>query len=197
MSVRKYFWLCPKDIRDVFWLINRSYMEKGRRPFERYAGITCPVCRKIDEARALEIGIDPSVRVRSRADWIETGDGFLLLSRRAQGVFDASGVHGVTYRELPGESTHVLVLPDHVDACSETFKMICRLRCTRCGRYKSAVGLPKLSEITLPEDPLQVVCPDVQLESFIGRSWVFMVSDQIAAIVKSHKLKAFALDRVE
>ena len=88
----KYFLLSPKDQRRNTWII---FKEEARvRLRDRYVDLACTNCKKVDELKAIQRGIDGDVKVSSKDDFLLSDDGFLLFSVRLLQILNNEGVKG-------------------------------------------------------------------------------------------------------
>ena len=82
----KLYWLSPKDQRHNIWVFYTESMETEIRLREQYVPLQRAECKKYDELAAIELGISPDVKIRSKSDYLISSDGLICVSEAAQKV---------------------------------------------------------------------------------------------------------------
>jgi hypothetical protein len=160
----------PTDSRYNEWLF--WYQDEGGYVWPRqfYADLVCSACGKLDEVAAINRGIDPSVTIKSKRDFIGMTDGLISVSKRAKEVFIGEGVKGLRFIPLPDEK-HWVVWPEirvKTDLSKAGFELV-GPRCARCGRYREACVGPFSASLTVPDDPMVVFASEAWNENRRGR----------------------------
>src|SRR5215813_9853129 len=99
----KLYNLVPADSRFDDWLFWYEDADAYRRPKPIYSDLVCAKCGKLDEVAAINRGIDPSVTIKSKRDFIEMSDGIMTVSLHAKEVIIGEGVKGLRFIPLPDQ----------------------------------------------------------------------------------------------
>jgi len=192
----KYFWLVPKDQRFNNWIFYHESNESGVRLREEYSSLKCPKCRKIDELAAIELGVSPEVRIRSKSDFLVSDDGLVCVSTSAQKVLAEMNTDSVRFVPLPGDSRYSILLPTNF-AITDQGKVGMRFlrECPSCGRFRETCAFPAVASLTLPDQEMMIACPDIALENTRGRTFWFLVSEDAASALRAAKLSGLEYDR--
>ena len=188
-----YYDLTPGGNPAQTWLFRRIDPEAGLVLRDRYAAAAFPRCKKLDEFAALQSGIDPAARIRTKKDVCASAEWMLCAAERFQEVVAAEGVGGLEFLPLPGSPGMAVVLPRRRvpvrrDACGMRFV---GTPCAACGRHREVLHTPTLASMDLPADPMEVFMPDVLPETVDGRMACFFATDRVAEVLKKHKLTGF------
>jgi hypothetical protein len=161
---------------------------------ERFKGLTCPRCEKVDHAQALERGIPEDVsteedtRILGRRDFLMSWDNIYVVSKRAMSAFDSCLGSELRYMPIPDTESFV-VTAKHVirpDATAGFFD--CSDPCDLCHRYRlasfssSGPCLPKGTQFAA-----------FQLELLRGEDPFWLVCEAVAEDLKKQKLKGLSL----
>lgn len=192
----KYFWLAPKDQRFNNWIFYRESNESGVRLREEYSSLECPKCHKIDEIAAIELGVSPEVRIRSKSDYLLSDDGLVCVSTSAQKVFAEMSTDSVRLVPLSGDSRYSILLPTNF-ALTERGKAGMELHrvCPSCGRFRETCASPAVASLTLPDQETVIACPDIALENSRGRTFWFLVSEDATSALRAAKLSGLEYNR--
>ena len=192
MGGLRFYWLYCKDQRHNNWILKYEDASAAIIWRDRYVHMRCGTCGKVDEYAAVRSGIDDDVtiRVRKGTDFFRSSDGLICLSRKAHDVIQDNHIRGFEFVALP-DPDYFVVLPTswieiEIERCEELTRMG---ECPDCGRYCETVGCVWFQPSQLPDDPLQVVAPDVPSERVPSRSAQFVISKTVIQIFKEAKLR--------
>lgn len=132
------------------WLFFRESDSGRLEPRPLYRQLVCASCGKVDEGRALDLGVDTSFVTGSRLDWFRTADDQVCVSERFKMVFEASGFEGLRF--VPTSAPHCFVavctmLVD-VDPALAGFKE--KGHCGECGRPAERYEGPFVDGLAVP-----------------------------------------------
>lgn len=185
----KYFWLTPRDQRFNNWIFYSESMESGVRLREEYLSLKCPKCNKIDELAAIDLGVSPGVRIRSRVDYLVSDDGIVCISAAGRRVLEEANIDGIRFVSLPGDSKYSLLLPQVFLPTDRERAGIEFLRqCPVCRRFRETCCLPVAASMQLPEKGKVLGCPDIENESTRGREFWFLASEEVVSLFRENKL---------
>ena len=181
--------LVPTDNRYNDWLF--WYVDEGGyvRPRQFYADLVCGLCGKLDEVAAINRGIDPSVTIKSKRDFIEMSDGIMIVSQHAKDVITGEGIKGLRYIPLP-DKKHFVPWPElrvKTDPSKAGFEYV-GPRCGRCGRYREACVGPFAVSLTVPDDPMVVFASEIWNENRRGRVLWLFAQEPVAKALKLKRL---------
>ncbi len=191
----KYFLLVPKDNRWNNWILHHE-SDEGVRLRSRYAHLACHQCGKLDEMAAIQLGIDPDVRIRTRFDFLGVDDGFVCVSSEFLQVLEDGGVKNVSTMALPGDERFSLLLPEreaHVDL--ERSGMEFHRKCSVCGRFRETCLFPALDAVNIQEYPLSFLCPSAPFENVGGRVFWFLGAAPLVDLLKKHRIRGIDFTR--
>jgi len=180
--------LIPTDSRFDDWLFWYEDADAYRRPKPIYSDLVCAKCGKLDEVAAINRGIDPSITIRSKRDFIGTTDGFKVVTSRAMEAFREVGIKGLRFIQLP-DGNHSLLWPEvrvPTDLSKAGFQF--GPKCPRCGRYREACVGPLSQSLTLPDDPMVVFASEVWNEDWVGRVLWLFAQEPVARALKLKRL---------
>ena len=167
--------LVPMDSRFNAWLFWYEDNDDHIRPRRVYSDLVCAKCGKLDEVAAINRGLDPDIKIRSKRDYIGTTDGFELVTRRAREAFGEEGIKGLRFIQL-SDGNHSVLWPElrvPTDLSTAGFQFV-GPKCARCGRYREACVGPFSQSLTIPDDPMVVFASEVWNENRRGRVlWLF------------------------
>lgn len=157
------------------------------RPMYRH--LACPGCGRVDELKAIDVGIDPQFRVRSTRDMVGTGDLFHCFSQRLRDVLDQAGVSGIRYMPT-GRGDWYVVRPVAEAPTDEARAEVRRIGdpCSRCGRVVETVPFPWIGAMTLPDDPRVICTPSMWTEKTRARMCDLLVSDLVLDLMRKSKV---------
>jgi len=142
------------------------------------------LCGRIDGYKALELGVDADVRVRSKRDFLWSQDDCLIVSEKFKETVQVNKLHGVDFVPLKSARHFVvrptLVVPMDVATCGIEFK---GNRCDVCGRFSQTTGSPWMDSIQAPSDPFAMFSTVVRHEERTHNWANLYVSEQAAAIL--------------
>src|SRR5262249_8530997 len=93
----KLYNLVPTDSPYNEWLFWYQDEAGYVRPRQFYVDLVCGLCGKLDEVVAINRGIDPSVIIKSKRDFIEMSDGLMTVSQHAKDVITGEGIKGLRF----------------------------------------------------------------------------------------------------
>jgi len=181
--------LVPTDNRYNDWLFWYEDEAGYVRPRNFYADLVCGLCGKLDEVAAINRGIDPSVTIKSKRDFIEMSDGIMTVSLHAKEVIIGEGVKGLRFIPLPDQK-HWVPWPEvrvKTDLSKAGFEFEWP-RCSRCGRYRGAYVGPFSVSLAVPDDPMVVFAPEIWNESWRGRVLWLFAQEPVAKALKLKRL---------
>jgi hypothetical protein len=187
----KYFWLSSKDQYYNNWIFFKESSSKGVQLRERYQGLCCPLwrCRKFDELVAIQLGIEPDVKIQSRSDFLTTNDGLICVSQKVCDVISQHGIVGFRLVKLPGDERYTIGLPSLVaETDLDTSGMEFHGQCPNCGRYRETCLCPITKSMKLPTNSRAIICPSVNMESTRGREFWYLTTKEVVDIFRKHKL---------
>jgi hypothetical protein len=171
----KYFWLSPKNQRHNNWLFYTESMETGIRLREQYVPLQCAKCKKFDQIAAIDIGISPDVKIRSKSDYLISSDGLICVS--------------VRFVSLPGDSRYSILLPtSFVPTDPAKSHMEFHRPCQRCGRFRETCLSPALASMSLPSGSNVFACPDLAIEGYRERRFWFLASEDVVSAFRAARL---------
>jgi hypothetical protein len=190
----KLYNLVPTDSPVNDWLFwyedNAGYV----RPREIYADLVCAVCGKLDEEAAISRGIDSSVAIRSKRDFIEMRDGLISASMRLRDAFNEEGLMGVRFIPLP-DGNHSVLLPEvrvATDLNTAGFEFV-GPKCATCGRYSEVLVGPLVPSLTVPDDPMVVFASEVWNENTRGRVLWLFAQEPVVKVLKKRRLSGLEI----
>ena len=127
------------DSRYDDWLFWYEDADGRRLPKPIYSDLVCSKCGKLDEVAAINRGLDPDIKIRSKRDYIATTDGFRVIARRAREAFIEEGIKGLRFIQL-SDGNHSVLWPElrvPTDLSKAGFQFV-GPKCARCGRYREA-----------------------------------------------------------
>ena len=185
----KYFWLSPKNQRHNNWLFYTESMETGIRLREQYVPLQCAKCKKFDQIAAIDIGISPDVKIRSKSDYLISSDGLICVSEAAQKVLLEVCPTSVRFVPLPGDSRYSILLPtSFVPTDPAKSHMEFHRPCQLCGRFRETCLFPALASMSLPSGSNVFACPDLALEGYRERRFWFLASEDVVSALRAAKL---------
>jgi hypothetical protein len=185
----KYFWLSPKNQRHNNWLFYTESMETGIRLREQYVPLQCAECKKYDELAAIELGISPDVKIRSKSDYLMSDDGLICVSEAAQKVLLEVCPTSVRFVSLPGDSRYSILLPtSFVPTDPAKSHMEFHRPCQRCGRFRETCLSPALASMSLPSGSNVFACPDLAIEGYRERRFWFLASEDVVSAFRAARL---------
>lgn len=178
-----WHWLSTKDQyynNYIFWKDTTK-----REIRATYEHLVCNKCHKLDEEKALKLGIESDVKIRSRDDCVATSDGMICVTERFREVLKEHGVTGLSYIPLP-DGKYYIVQPErwlHIDVDKAGFKYMGK-PCPICGRYRSINHHPSRDSYATPDEDDVIFAPDVYLEDIIARQLWLLVSAKVKKNMK-------------
>lgn len=107
-----------------------------------YQDLACPRCKlKVDEFRALERGLSPEIKVRSRRDLLAAEDGPYIISTRMRDLLEEWVPGQVQYFPIPSVPRYVVAVPKCMitpQRGDPAFRFAGQL-CPSCGRETEVV----------------------------------------------------------
>lgn len=191
MTSTKWHWLQFDFPDPPVWVLHRDIIyddwnEQELR--ERYHSLKCSGCRKIDEDAALRLGFDSDMRIESRRDCLQTFDGFVLISSRAERTIRDAGLSGVCFLPLPCGRYSIMQPVDRLRYDSEKAGVAWHKPCPACGRFHESRGIPNMTALALPADPMRIVAFEPRLEGGWGRKEHFILSGTVRNLLKGARL---------
>lgn len=189
----KYYWLVPKDQRCNNFVFFRE-MPKRLMLRENYRPLQCSCCGKFDEDAALCLPIDRDVKIHAKSSFVGTNDGLICMSDALRQIIVSSGITGLDFLALPGDSRYWIANPICLvatDTGTAGFQYQGDPKgnpCSCCGRWRGIHIRPMLASMTLPHDPKTIFAPDVWQERLRNRETLLMCSEVVMKILKDHKV---------
>lgn len=204
-----YFLIDPIGNHSNVWLFGRDYPEHGYRIFDAYSDLICANCGKLDERRAIEQGIQRSVRVESakdaRHDLIATDDGQILASTKVWDLADRGVIAGIDLIALPGDERFKLLRPSTVATDMNAAgieihppddshggyprKETVDHKCVSCGRYYEFCFQPMLCSMQLPEDRRTLFSQNFRYETQRGEITILFCTEEARRNLKLASIK--------
>jgi hypothetical protein len=185
-----FAWIFSDDNRHNNWIFSNETPNEGRKLRNRYLHLACPQCGKIDELKALRLGIDDDVRIRSRFDYFDSSDNVIIASQPFKDLVEVMGNPDCEFIPLPGDSRYFICLVHTILPCEPNPPgMRFYDQCSECGRFLDTTGGPMLTSLKLPQTPFLLSHPDVQHECRFGRKWFNLASETFIKAFKKSKLK--------
>ena len=162
----------------VFWCDDEN---ECLVPRPMYRDLRCDTCGKIDELLALRRGLPVELKIRSKRDFVGSGDDFLLVSRWARDFLTSIGLLGADFVSLPSDPNYFVLVPQVVETDLSTigYRLIGE-PCTGCGRYGEIVGIPPISSMQAPSEGAWLFSPALWSESIRGRRCLLYITDLVA-----------------
>ncbi len=191
----KYFFIYPHDVNIeplILWHIDP--ISGHRKVRARYEALLCPECGKIDECKALDLGIDEEVTIpRVSRDFFGSWDQLILVSDKMKTVLESFPDSNVGFYPLR-HSDFIVAMPRRVfypvlnDSAFEIHG-----KCEKCGRFRDVVwgsGRPVINgSFSVGVFQLENPC--------VGMMPAWIVSEPVAKAIKEKKLKGIFFDRKE
>lgn len=192
-----YFWLSTRGCSFDCLLLFDSRKD-NLTLFSRYSQFVCPECNKVDELAAIRTGLDPSVRVRSRFDLTETGDGFFCVSDKLANLIKSHHLSGVKTMPIPGGRFHALIPTRflNVNVAQSGMRIVNKKVCSLCKRPRESVGLPSARAIAWPKRTFEFGHPWPTLESRISRHFFFIIGGKTAKLFERSGIFGLSLHPV-
>lgn len=186
--------LVPSDSRQVNWLFRAPDAKGVLRIRPEFVDLKCAACGKIDEFAALQRPLPIGVRISSKRDFFEIGDGFLGVSERFRKVYDSARLAGLKFLQTHTPE-HSLAVPANLVKTDESlagFEYVLP-KCASCGRYREAVVGPLVRSMEIPANPLTIFCSELWPESIMGKVLRLFASAEAATVLKRAKLKGLEI----
>jgi len=174
------------------WILYRED-DDGRSvifdPRERYALVRCPRCKRLsDEYNAIAtFGLDDDVVVETTDDFVETNDGFLLVSSRVRDFFVDMSVRGSEFIVLPDDRYYLVKPSDRVSVEWSKATFSFDSPCRECGRPMSSAGLIRTEFLTLPTCERQLIATEYRQETMWARRELFLVSRDLVVLCRRER----------
>jgi len=193
-----YYSIDPKDHRYDNYVFFESDDDIGLVVRTQYSHLRCPVCKRMDTAKALELPCPAGVRIRGRHDLQQTHDGVYYCNSRTRQVLDDNGVSGIRYVQIPDQSDYYLIVPTWkcpIDRSQPGFEFV-PPQCSKCGRFTEVYRFSRLTAMTLPEDPLVVFTPEISRESGSFTIITLLISEQVMKILKAGRVSGISFSKL-
>jgi hypothetical protein len=182
----QYCLLSPKDSRHFDYILYEGVDDEPLRLRPELSVTKCFECGKIDEYAALPMAL-PMAKIRSKADFLDTCDGFILMSMKFFEALKNEGISGISALPLGQSTTHVLIVPE-VLAETDRSRMGMELLevCARCGRACDTKFWPIVASMRLPDEKV-IFASEVWCENRRGKVLWLYASETIVKVLKKLK----------
>jgi hypothetical protein len=106
-----FFEIDTQDEMDNFWVVFEDDKDACLQVRPHYRDLLCPRCQSFDAHAVVARGLPPDVVVTHRKGAFTTNDGFLVVTEPVQSVLASLAGPDLLFHPLPGDPSHVLVLP--------------------------------------------------------------------------------------
>jgi len=184
-----YYWMVGKDIRHNNWLFYTDSLSEGVLLRTKYKKLKCQKCKKIDELKALKLGLENDIKLRCKNDIFLTDDGFVCVNQKVKSLLERLKVSNCKFVTIPNEKRYVILLPTRETTSNlKKGEMKFLLECKKCGRFQETLFLPSLLSLKLPNKELILIHPDILFESSRGREYWFLLSEDLVNKFKGEKI---------
>jgi|GEM_PF-6566663 len=151
----------------------------------QYEHLRCSTCKKLDERRALSLGLASDIRIRLKTDFFGANDQISIISTRLRDLFRDIPGSDISFFELPGAEQYCVAMPNivyHAKPGDPAFRMA--RPCAQCGRWREVVWG------TMPP-PMDRECQVgmFQLENRTGMMPTWVVAESVAILLQKQKPK--------
>lgn len=169
---------------------------RGRRVARvMYAHLACPSCGKVDEDKALALGLDPAFVVSSKRDWVSTADDQICVSRRFADFVQSSGFGGLRFIETSGSEHLLAVCTRRVVSDPALVGFVEKGRCPNCQRATERFKGPFMAGLAAPADEATFFAADVPNENHAAAYRPIFASGPVVKALKAGKFKG--IDYIE
>ena len=159
-----------------------------RFPLDRYRDIYCKACGTMDICKALVIGLDPSVRIRAKTDFVRALDGGVCASKRVVRFIPTIKPWGVRIVPLPSDPEYALLWPEPLVKADANLALVyVHEVCPKCNRVKSATGGVDPFAMQLPRQSPCLFAPDIWTVTAFGPQAWFMADEAMYALMKAER----------
>jgi hypothetical protein len=150
MRIYQFF---AEDPRTYPWLVfkvdNSGLVLSGINSVkDRYRHIVCCECHGFSHDQIFDEGFDETLNIRSRKQFVSTGEGFLCVSQAFREFYVESNYSGLDFKHV-GRGWHVISVTERL--ALKAFDDVYEVKgpqCNTCGRPKSVTGvISYLSEL--------------------------------------------------
>jgi len=190
----EFYYILSREVKYNNWILNLEHPK--RRVMPEYAHLVCDRCGKVDEVAAIRSGIRADIRIRGSVDFLRSSEGLTLFSERARESLKTKQIAGLEFIAV-GTSGYYVALPKRfatVNVAVSTMKF--QRKCQKCSRFRETTGFPSRDSMKLPRNPRLIVAPDVFLERYYSRTFVYVVSSLVQDVFATNGLTGAIFDEV-
>jgi hypothetical protein len=181
----RHYFLAARDVKKSVLL----FFSCGRELRDRYRDLACPGCGRIDEFEALRRGIDAEISLPKKTpDFFNSDDHFPIVSKKFRSALSAVPDSAVQYYPFPSDPTHHVAIPTARFPTTASAAFRAEGKCGQCGRANWTGWGSELFQFSGEV----AVCAFV-FEEMQCAEPVWLVSEEIAAVLKKSDLKGFDL----
>jgi hypothetical protein len=187
MTKKNYWMFCDWDPSFANWILYESTPKRILR--ERYIPYQCQRCQKVDELAAVGNGVDDDVKIRSRRPITRSYDNFFCISSNFLPSIEGLIEHDVKLVPTPDNRFWVIVPRRFakVRRIAESGMRVIK-PCPQCQRPRECKCWPVRSALVLPRRPFHICFLWPSLETTQGRSFLPIVSEQFASVVRNKRI---------
>jgi hypothetical protein len=156
----------------------------------QYKPLACRLCGKIDERKALELGLSPDITINESHDLLSSYESLYITSTRLREIIESIPGSNVDFFTLPSTPNYNVALPRKVYLPvkgQNSFRLFTN-RCNQCGRYREVVrgdGNPEIQE--------QCVIGVFFLENRVGMMSVWVAKQDVIELLQTSRPRVTGL----
>lgn len=183
-----YFWMLGNSLKYNNWMLYTDSISEGAKLRISYIKLRCSKCKKIDEQKATQIGLEDNIKIRCKNDIFLTNDGFYCISKVVQKLLKKLKVENIKFVPIPNDKNYAVLLPiKEAKVNLKKGEMEFFSKCKICGRYRETLSRPSLSSIKLPNSEFSIIQPSAPFENIRGRTYWFLLSEELVKKFKAAK----------
>ena len=191
--MKKAVWMVEADHQYQIWLFTEYSTRLERRicRLKEHEQLRCPKCGKIDEFKALRMGVSPKVKVAAKMDVVGTREDWTLVSERFKRLVEKHKIKGADFAPLPGSPGYYAYIPTLLvpvdQKLLEKEGMSFEGKCGTCGRYREiSGGWPTRRCMRIPDGELFLFDTDTMSECTLGRRTNICTSETVQKIFENN-----------
>jgi len=179
----RYCLLYPHDVPNSIWLMHHRGPTGKLEVRPEYQQLCCPVCKKIEERKALSLGLPNDVHIKLKTDLFSSNESLYIVSARLRSLLERIEPVEMSFFPFPDDERYYAALPNVVYPAVQgdpAFRMF--RQCAQCGRWREVVWG------TMPP-PMDRECQIgmFQLEKPLGIMSIWVVTDCVASSLKNYR----------
>jgi len=183
-----YYWMfCDIDESRPLWLFFED--QDKRVVLECFRDLACAKCGKVNEFKALRIGLETERSIKTKKNVVASYDGMKCTDSKATKLFRKFANGDIEFVPVSVNGWNVLkpVRRIKIKDPKRAGMLITRV-CDICHRPRELKRCPKKGDLVWPRKSFHFALIDPCLEGYGGKSVLFMVSQAIVDLVKNEKI---------